>query len=110
MNKNNLIQATSEQGIIKDTIKGIHKKISETSSDGANTSKEKYLAKVKLIEEANDISTQEKLNAMDSNYDCWNKEHWQNMFYYTFVSFSMLGVTIGSYVAVKSVRKLLTAA
>jgi hypothetical protein len=43
------------------------------------TSKEKYHEKAKLIEEAEDLSTQEKLDALDSNYDRHNREVWQGI-------------------------------
>lgn len=56
------------------------------------------------------MSTQEKLNAMDTNYDRRNQERWQNaLFYFAIISFSVVGLA-GSTFAVKNVRKLLTTA
>ncbi len=40
-------------------------------------SKEKYEAKAKLIDEATDLSTKEKLDAWDKNYDRRNQERFQ---------------------------------
>lgn len=45
----------------------------------AHTSKEKYSLKVKLIEETDEMSTKEKLDALDCNYDRYRHEVWQNI-------------------------------
>lgn len=103
----------SLQNIIIDEV---YQRISDVATDAESTSKEKYIAKEKLIESADDMSTQEKLNAMDTNYDRRNQERWQNaLFYFAIISFSVVGLsvarlTIGSPFAVKNVRKLPTTA
>lgn len=97
----------SLQNIIIDKV---YQRISDVATDAEKTSKEKYITKEKLIESADDMTTQEKLNAMDTNYDCRNQERWQNVFYFAVISFSVVGLAIGSPLAVKNVRKLLTIA
>ena len=108
MNNNNLIQATNEQDTMQSTIiNEVRQKISDAA---INTSKEKYAAKEKLIASADDMTTQEKLDAMDSNYDRRNQERWQNVLRFAAMSFSVVGIAIGSPIAVKNVRKLLSVA
>lgn len=111
MNENNLTQTTNEHDTLQSiVISEVRQKISNTANDAENTAKEKYIAKQKLIESADDMTTHEKLNAMDKNYDRRNQERWQNVFYFAVISFSIVGLAIGSPVAVKNVRRLLTAA
>lgn len=100
-------ETKSLQNIIIDEVR---QKISDAATDAENTSKEKYTAKEKLIESADDMTTQEKLDAMDTNYDRRNQERWQDVFYFAVISFSVVGLAIGSPFAVKNVRRLLTAA
>lgn len=110
MNKNNLTQTTNQNDTLQNiVIPDIHQKIFDAVTDAENTSKEKYTAKQKLIESANDMTTQEKLDAMDKNYDRRNQERWQNVLYFAIVSFSILGL-VSSPAAVKNVRRLLTTA
>ena len=77
-------------------------------SDAENTSKEKYITKTMLIKSSNDMSTQEKLTSLDKNYEYRNHERWQNLLYFTIISFSVLGVAVASPIAMKNVRKLFT--
>lgn len=111
MNEQNTMQPINEtkslQNIIIDEVL---QKISDTAIDAENTSKEKYAAKQKLIESANDMSIQEKLDAMDKNYDRRKHERWKNVLYFAVISFSVVGIAIGSPVAVKNVRRILSAA
>lgn len=110
MNKNSSIQTIHEQSTLQDIIlKDIIKKISEAANDAENVSKEKYAAKAKLIEAANDMSTKEKLDATDKNYDRRNQEGWQNVLCFAVASLSAVGLAVGSPVAVKNIHKLLTA-
>lgn len=111
MNKNSTIQTIHEQSTLQDIIlKDIIKKISEAANDAEMVSKEKYAAKAKLIEAANDMSAKEKLDATDKNYDRRNQERWQNVLCFTVASLSIVGLAVGSPVAVKNIHKLLTAA
>ena len=91
-------------------INEVRQKISDAAINAENTSKEKYAAKEKLIASADDMTTQEKLDAMDSNYDRRNQERWQNVLRFVAMSFSVVGIAIGSPIAVKNVRKLLSVA
>ena len=100
-------ETKSLQNII---INEVRQKIVNASTDAEATSKEKYIIKLKLIVSADDMNTQEKLDAMDRNYDRRNQECWQNVLYFAVISFSVVGIAIGSPVAIKNVRRLLSAA
>ena len=93
------------QGII---INEVNQLIFDTVIDAENTSKEKQISKDKLIEFADDMSTQEKLDAKDKNYDRRNLERWQNALCFAGISLSILGITLGSPSVVKSVRSFLS--
>lgn len=110
MNKNNSIPTLPGQNTLQEAIlDNIRQKISDAVSESEKMSKEKYEIKLKLIESATDMSTQEKLDVMDKNYDRWNQEHWQNILTFTIVSFGLLGLAVGSPVAIKTMRKLIAA-
>ena len=98
------------QRYLLDTLHGVCQKIFDAATDAEVTSKEKYITKQKLIESADDMNTQEQLDAMDRNYDRRNQERWQDVLYFAVVSFSVVGIAIGSPIAIKNVRKLLSAA
>lgn len=72
-------------------------------------SKGKYATKAKLIESAEDMSTQEKLNALDRNYEQRNQESRQNAITFTVVSLGVFALIVGSSSAIKNVRKLMAA-
>lgn len=111
MNDKKTMQPITETNSLKNIIfDEVHQKISNTIIDAENVSKEKYATKEKLIESANDMTTQEKLDAIDKNYDRRNQERWQNMLYYAMISFSMVGIVLSNPVAIKNVRKLLNTA
>ena len=110
MNKNNYIQTTNENSTLQDSIiENMYIKAYESIIDAENTSKEKYITKTILIKSSNDMSTQEKLTSLDKDYKCRNQERWQNVLYFTIISFSVLGVVVGSPIAMKNIRKLFTA-
>lgn len=111
MNENNLTQTTNEHDILQSiVISEVRQKISDAATDAETTSKEKYIAKQKLIESANDMNTQEKLDAMDRNYDRRNQERWQNVLCFSVISLSCVGLAIASPAAIKNVRRFLSAA
>lgn len=111
MYENSSIQTIHEQNTLQDIlINDVREKISEAAIDAENVSKEKYAAKAKMIEAATDMSIKEKLDAMDKNYDRRNQERWQNVLCFAVVSLSVVGLAVGSPVAVKNIRKLFTAA
>lgn len=111
MNEKNTMQPIDETNSLQNIIiDEVRQKISDAATDAENASKAKYATKEKLIESASDMSTQEKLDAMDKNYDRRNQERWQNVLCCVVISFSVVGIAIASPVAVKNVRRLLTAA
>ena len=69
-------------------------------------SKEKYEYKNKLIVEAKDMSTQEKLDAMDKNYDRHNQEVQQNIVLFGVIGLAFVGAVTGSPTIIKSIRRL----
>lgn len=91
---NAVMQNTSEQ-------------ILEIASALNETSKEKYDKKISLIENAKDMTTKEKLNAMDQCYECRAHEAWQNILLFAGVSITVIGLAVGSPAAVKSFKKLI---
>lgn len=111
MNKQKNMQTIAETNLLQNmVIDEVRQKISEATTDAEKISRDKYVTKQKLIESANDMTTQEKLDAMDKNYDRRNQERWQNVLYFAAISFGLVGLAIGSPVAVKNVRRLLTVA
>lgn len=111
MNEQNTIQPLDKTKSLQDIIiDEVRQKISDAATDAEVTSKEKYITKLKLIESADDMNTQEKLDAIDKNYDRRNQERWQNVLYFAVISFSVAGIAIGSPVAIKNIRRLLSAA
>lgn len=60
-----------------------YKKTLEILTDAEKTSIEKYKTKEEMIKSAKDLSTKEKLEAMDQNYDRKEVEQWKNALLYT---------------------------
>ena len=111
MNKQNTMQPLGETKSLQNiVIDEVCQKISDTVIDAEPTSEEKYITKQKLIVSADDMNTQEQLDAMDRNYDRRNQERWQNVLYFAVVSFSVVGIATGSPIAIKNVHRLLSAA
>ena len=110
MYDNNNMKIINNQFSLQDAInKDIIKKIADAVTDADNISKEKYESKKNLIETANDMTTKEKLDAMDQNSDQLNRERWQNIIYYGVISFGIISLSIGSPTAIKNIHKMLTA-
>lgn len=109
MNENNSMPTWARQNTLQEVIlNDVYQKISDAVSDSEKMSKEKYNAKLKLIESATDMSTQEKLDALEKNSDRQKQEHLQNILTFAVVS-SLLGLAVGSPTAVKVMRKLIAA-
>ena len=105
MNEQNTMQPLGETKSLQNiVIDEVCQKISDATIDAEATSKQK------LIVSADDMNTQEQLDAMDRNYDRRNQERWQNVLYFAVVSFSVVGIAIGSPIAIKNVHRLLSAA
>ncbi len=110
MKKNNSNQTINEHDTLQSIVKSkILQMIYDTEIDARSTSKEKYIAKQKLIESDNTMTTQEKLDAMDRNYKCINQEYCQIEIRYAVISVSVVGLAIVSPVVIKYVRKFLQA-
>lgn len=108
MNNTRPIFNTTDDSNFKDTIfSDVQKILSDTILSTEKESKDKYEAKAKLIEKATDMSTQEKLTALDKNYTCRNLEAWQNILCFAAISVGALGLFMGNPVTTKNVRKLL---
>ena len=91
MNKQNTMQPLGETKSLQNiVIDEVCQKISDAVIDAEATSEEKYITKQKLIVSADDMNTQEQLDAMDRNYDRRNQERWQNVLYFAVVSFRFL--------------------
>lgn len=90
-------------------LNDLQSKITDAFNDSELISETKYTEKMKLIESATDMSTQEKLVAMDNNYNRRNQERWQNIAAFAICSLSVIGIAVGSPVAVKSIRKCFAA-
>lgn len=71
-----------------------------------HTSKEKYNLKARLIEEADDMTTKEKLDALDQNYDRHNQEVWQGIVIFGVLSLSIIGIAAGNPSILKNIRRL----
>lgn len=111
MNEQNTMQPLDETKSFQDIIiDEVRQKISDATIDAETTSKEKYIGKQKLIESANDMNTQEKLDAMDRNYDRRSQERWQNVLCFAVISFSVVRLAIGSPATIKTIRRLLVTA
>ena len=80
-----LISQEESMQLIKDRLKDINTEL-------FNTSKEKYLLKVKLIDECQDMSTSEKLDALDCNYDRHTQEVRQNIIITSILGFTLIGI------------------
>lgn len=70
-----------------------------------HTSKEKYDLKFKLIEEAGDMTTREKLDSLDQNYDRHNQEIWHGIIFGV-VSLTIIGIAAGTPAIIKNVHRL----
>ena len=104
--KNTLTDTTSNN-IINAVMQNASEQISEVATSLNETSKEKYNKKISLIENASDMTTKEKLDAMDHCYECITHEAWQNVLLYVGVSVTIIGFAIGSPVAIKSFKNSL---
>lgn len=96
---------TTHESLLND----LQSKITDAFNDSELISETKYTEKMQLIKSATDMSTQEKLDAMDNNYERRNQEYWQNIATFAIIYLSVIVIAIGSPVAVKSIRKCFAA-
>lgn len=90
----------AENGNLSNTIANMLHPILDSVFAAEKESKEKYTVKAKLIEEATDMSTPEKLDAQDENYKHRNQERWQNIAI-AVISFCVLNHIIGGSISTK---------
>ena len=69
----------------------IEKCIKDAADEFTSTSKEKYEHKANLIDGAADMTTQEKLDAYDQNYDHYWSEKIRIIFFISIASLALLG-------------------
>ena len=81
-------------------------RMKEATNSLYHTSKEKYDLKARLIEEADDMTTKEKLDALDQNYNRHNQEVWQDIVIFGILSLSIIGIAAGNPSIVKNIRRL----
>ena len=99
--QNNVAANLSETG-----VKVLFDRITRTTDSLYVTSKEKYERKAKLIEEAEDMNTKEKLEAMDQNYDRHNQEVLQGVVRLGMAILIVVCITSGNTTVIKVVRHL----
>ncbi len=69
INEKSSIQTIHKQNTLQDIlINDIRGKISEAAIDAENVPKEEYTSKVEMIKDATDMSTKEKLDAMNKKF------------------------------------------
>lgn len=83
----------------------IKDKLSEIVDDLYTTSKEKYDHKAKLIDNASDITTQQKLDAYDQNYKHYNQEIWCDILIFGVVALGLIGLASYNPAINKNVRR-----
>ena len=71
----------------------------------ASISKEKYERKATIIENATDMTTQEKLDALDKNYGRHRQEIFEGLVF-TVLSLALLGIAVKYPTAIKRVLRL----
>lgn len=83
----------------------IKDKISEIADNLYTTSKEKYDHKAKLIDNASDMTTQQKLDAYDQNYEHYNQEIWQSILIFGVVTLGLIGLASCNPTIIKNARR-----
>lgn len=102
----NTIENRTPTNLTKASINIITDCMKEASDSLYNTSKAKYEHKVKLIEKAEDMTTKEKLEALDQNYDRHNQEVWQGIFIFGVASLTVIVIVTKDLAIIKNIRRL----
>lgn len=100
-------QNTASIDLNKAGARVIIDRITEATESLYTTSKEKYERKAKIIEEAEDMTTEEKLLAMDKNYDRHSLEVWQGIIAFGGISLVIICVVSGNPTIIKGIRRLI---
>ena len=90
--------------IIDTSTKVLRESINKIAIALDAVSKEKYDCKCKLIENATDMSTKEKLIALGQSYNRHATETWQNIINYGVFSLVFVGFISSSPINIKSLR------
>jgi len=85
----------------------VSKKLTDTVKKLNDVSKNKYDKKNHLIENATDLNTSEKLEAMDQNFTQYVREEYNGIIIFAFLSISIMGITTMSPTVIKSFKKLI---
>lgn len=85
----------------------VSKKLTDTVKKLNDVSKSKYDKKNHLIENATDLNTSEKLEAMDQNFTKYVHEEYSGIIIFAFLSISIMGITTMSPTVIKSFKKLI---
>ncbi len=100
------IEDKAPTSLTEASINIITDRIKEASDSLYHTSKEKYDLKARLIEGADDMTTKEKLDALDQNYDRHTQEVWQGIIIFGTVSLALIGLAYRNPTVIKSIRQL----
>lgn len=107
MTEYDVIQNDSEFDAYEFNAQIIQNQIHKAGSSLYAVSKSKYDQKAKLIEEAKDMTTKEKLEALDQNYDRHAQEVWQGVIIFGAMSLGVVGLATGGPAIVKNVQRLI---
>ena len=110
MDNNYSTAISAENENLNNTIDNMRHSILDAMLTAEKESEEKYKTKAKLIEEATDMSTPEKLDALDKNYERRNQERFQNntidiVITVAAISLCALNHITGSPIPIKNILK-----
>lgn len=105
-----MIEIKNLENCISDSITEVNisfitDRLKKVNDSLCHTSKEKYDLKAKLIKEADDMTSKEKLDALDQNYDRHNQEVWQNIIIFGVVSITLIEIAVRNLSIVKKVHR-----
>ncbi len=106
MTENKSLENNVSSNITEAGISIITNHMKEANDSLYLTSKEKYDLKTRIIEEADDMTTKEKLDALDHNYDRYTQEVWRGIIIFGAVSLTLIGIAAGNPAIVKSIPRL----
>ena len=94
-------------GILEAGTRIITNKLTDSANLLTNKSGDKYERKAVLIENAEDLSTKEKLDALDQNYNRHTEEVWESVIAFASVSFAVISILTGGPNIMKYVHRLI---
>lgn len=102
----NHIEKQIPTNLMENSIRFVTDWIKEARDNLYHTSKEKYDLKAKLIEKADDMTTKEKLDALDHNYDRHTQEVSQGILIFGVASLTLIGIVAGNPTIIRNVHHL----